>query len=114
MKVPVDNTSASWRVHEFKRWRASTIAKGVAEDVGMFARTPQYPSLPEATANGIAAVLDGAAAVPILVDPGDLVVFSAVHLHRSTRNVTSVTRFSIEARTVQRNDFHANVSPVPP
>jgi len=111
-ELPVPNTSREWRVGEFVKWRASMVAKGAVDDVALFSESPQYASLPEATAKGVEEAEQGGgpaggAAVPILIEPGDLVLFSAAHLHRSTSNSTDMTRFSTETRTVQRRDFGA-------
>ena len=43
-------------------------------------------------------------AQPILISPGDVIVFSGAHLHGSVVNKTGKTRFSTELRTVDALD----------
>jgi ectoine hydroxylase-related dioxygenase (phytanoyl-CoA dioxygenase family) len=40
----------------------------------------------------------------MIVEPGDLLCFSGAHLHASVPNTSGVTRFSLEARTVNVDD----------
>jgi len=47
------------------------------------------------------------AGLPIVVECGDVVIFSAAHLHRSIPNTTDKTRFSAEVRTVYMPDVVA-------
>ena len=46
-------------------------------------------------------------AVPVLVDPGDLVMFSGAHLHSSVPNHTALHRCSTEWRFVDQRDLRA-------
>ena len=77
----VPNTSAEWDLERLR------------EDPG------RYPLLPECRAP-----LDDAAAVPVLIDPGDLLCFSGAHLHASRPNRTGRTRVSLDTRIVNRDD----------
>lgn len=45
----------------------------------------------------------------VVVDPGDVVVFSAAHLHRSVPNRTARHRFSTEVRTLHLPDVIRSV-----
>ena len=81
---PVANTSAEW---DLERLRESP---------------GRYPLLPECKAP-----LDDASAVPILIEPGDLLCFSGAHLHASRPNRTGRTRVSIDSRIVDRGDVRA-------
>ena len=81
---PVANTSAGW---DLERLRESP---------------GRYPLLPECRAP-----LDHAAAVPVLIEPGDLLCFSGAHLHASRPNRTGRTRVSIDSRIVDRGDVQA-------
>ena len=48
-----------------------------------------------------------ARAVPVVLEPGEVVAFSAQHLHRSCRNTTTLARFTLECRTVSAADVAA-------
>ena len=80
-RQPVPNTSAEWDLERLR------------EDPG------RYPLLPECRAP-----LDDAAAVPVLIDPGDLLCFSGAHLHASRPNRTGRTRLSLDTRIVDQDD----------
>ena len=84
----VPNTSAEWDLERLRE------APG------------RYPLLPECRAP-----LDGADAVPIVIEPGDLLCFSGAHLHASRPNRTGRTRLSIDTRIVDRGDAHAGRGP---
>jgi hypothetical protein len=47
----------------------------------------------------------------ILCKAGDLLVFSASHLHGTTPNLTNETRFSLDFRTVDIEDINKNAAP---
>ena len=80
-RQPVPNTSAEWDLERLR------------EDPG------RYPLLPECRAP-----LDDAAAVPVLIEPGDLLCFSGAHLHASRPNRTGRTRLSLDTRIVDQDD----------
>ena len=84
----VPNTSAEW---DLERLRA---------DPG------RYPLLPECRTP-----LDEAGAVPVLIEPGDLLCFSGAHLHASRPNRTGRTRLSIDTRIVDGADVRAGRGP---
>lgn len=86
---PVANDSADWDLNELRRHRRADTADG-------------YPLLPTAIDAPPAAD-----AAPLLPEPGDVVAFSAAHLHASVPNETGVTRFSMELRTVDAEDLAA-------
>lgn len=46
-------------------------------------------------------------ALPISIEPGDLMAFSGAHLHASAPNTTDRIRFSLELRTVPADDARA-------
>ena len=81
---PVLNTSAEW---DLERLRESP---------------GRYPLLPECKAP-----LDDASAVPVLIEPGDLLCLSGAHLHASRPNRTGRTRVSVDSRIVDRGDVRA-------
>lgn len=49
--------------------------------------------------------VDTSSEARIVIEPGDLLCFSAAHLHASTINTSALARFSIEARTVSLEDL---------
>ena len=106
---PVANTSNEWHVKDLIHAKKSG------------ADYPQLPTMKK-TALGHKAVVDGSGggdrsicvsqeeldldAVPILIDPGDVLVFSGAHLHGSSVGGTKgFTRYSTEVRTYNVLDF---------
>ena len=45
--------------------------------------------------------------MPVMLEPGDIVAFSAQHLHASQPNTSDVARFNLECRTVSVADVSA-------
>ena len=86
---PVTNDSAEWDLLELKRRRAEGAVGG-------------YPLLP--TASDCSEWGDP---LPLLQEPGDIVAFSAAHLHASAVNETGLCRFNIEGRTIDADAFAA-------
>ena len=86
-RTAVTNDSASWDLVEFLE----------AREAG-----EPYPLLPLASDPP-----DWSAAVPIVIEPGDLMAFSGAHLHASVPNTSDATRLSLEVRTVNGPDAHA-------
>jgi hypothetical protein len=43
----------------------------------------------------------------LVIEPGDLLCFSAAHMHASVPNASGATRFSVEVRTVNGDDVQA-------
>lgn len=60
-----------------------------------------YPLLP------IATQAPQEAAVPVLIEPGCLLAFSAAHLHASTTDASGLCRFSIDTRSIWADDLGA-------
>ena len=50
-------------------------------------------------------ILVDADACPVVIAPGDVLLFSGAHLHSSVLNFTGKTRFSTEIRMVDAEDF---------
>lgn len=46
-------------------------------------------------------------AVPVLIDPGEIIAFSAAHAHTGVPNHTGLTRISLETRTLSIDDLCA-------
>lgn len=86
-RTPVANDSADWDLVAFLE----------AREAGR-----PYPLLPLASDPP-----DWSAAVPIVIEPGDLLAFSGAHLHASVPNTSAATRLSLEVRTVNGPDAHA-------
>lgn len=89
---PVPNTTHSWSLDELRKHRKLGEA---------------YPQLPEFFPGGMTdeelRQLEEDAC-PIVIDPGDVLVFSSSHLHGSVVNTCGLTRFSSEVRTVDAAD----------
>ncbi|CAN5364421.1 hypothetical protein BH23ACT7_BH23ACT7_22810 [soil metagenome] len=77
---PVANTSAAWDLD----------------------RVREQPPVPEPTEP-----VDPAGELRVVIEPGDLLCFAGAHLHASVANTSAVTRFSVEVRTVNRDDVAA-------
>ena len=78
---PVDNTSAEWDYDTLMRQRVS-----------------DYPLLP------VARSTPPEPGEPVLIEPGELLAFSAAHLHAGIADESGITRLSLDTRTVWRRD----------
>lgn len=87
---PLANDSADWDFAELLR-----RLKQEGHDT-------DYPFLPIASESPPAAD-----ALPISIEPGDLMAFSGAQLHASVPNATDRIRFSLELRTVHAGDARA-------
>jgi hypothetical protein len=85
--VPVENTSAEWSYREFMQQLKAD-------------KNTEYPMLPQC-----AEPPPPSEAVPIVIDPGDIMAFSGAHLHCSIPNQSGVARISTETRTVSAHDL---------
>ena len=88
---PLANTTAAWSFAEYNAARKSAPP----------GRRPEYPSAP------VPLTAPDEAPVPAVAAPGDLLCFSAAHLHASIPNATALTRFSVEIRSVDPDDVRA-------
>ncbi|HWA43903.1 MAG TPA: hypothetical protein VHA10_11880 [Hypericibacter adhaerens] len=88
---PIENNSAAWDYHELKRRMAEGRAEG-------------YPVLPVATVP-----LKPEDGLAIVIEPGDLLCFSAAHLHGSIADASGITRFSLETRSVSASHVRAGM-----
>ena len=84
----IANGSAQWDFDELRR--------------RLRAGDDSYPLLP-----ALLEPVDENGAWPMLIAPGDLLAFAAVHLHGSIANETALVRYSTEVRTVGRGDLAA-------
>ena len=87
---PLANSSADWRFEDYLAARCAAKGDGVR---------PDYPAAPEPLEP-----VAPASAVPVVIEPGELLCFSGAHLHVGVPNRTGRTRFSLETRTVARSD----------
>ncbi len=86
---PLANTTAEWSFKEFLASRKQSAG----------GRAAAYPAAP------LAAAKPDETAAPVLPKPGELLCFSAAHLHGSVLNATALTRFSLEIRTLHLDDL---------
>ncbi len=77
----VSNTSDQWDYEEL-----------------MQGRTGDYPLLP------VARSIPPEPGEPVLIEPGELLLFSAAHLHAGISDASGRTRFSLDTRTVWKRD----------
>ncbi len=87
----VANDSAGWDFAELKRLAAE-------------GRADTYPLLPTATAPPPAE-----AALALVIRPGDLLCFSANHLHGSATDDSRITRFNLDTRSVCLSHCRAGI-----
>jgi hypothetical protein len=87
---PVANNSATW---DLGAVRAQT--RGASQSA-------RLPPVPEPTER-----VDRSSELRIVIEPRDLLCFSGAHLHASVPNTSAKPRFSVEVRTVLRDDIVA-------
>lgn len=87
---PVANDSADW---DLEAIRAEIRA---AREAG---REPGFRNVPEPLEP-----LDRASWLPLVIEPGDVLVFSGAHLHASVPNASGAARFSLELRSMDVRD----------
>lgn len=90
---PIENDSADW---DLEAIRAEVRA---ARDEG---RAPVIRNTPDPTET-----LDPSGSMPVVVEPGDVLIFSGAHLHASVPNASGAARFSLEIRSVDVADAAA-------
>lgn len=89
-RVAVPNTSREWDYEELKARRKASRP---------------YPQMPSFISSDVWRKRLAKDAFPVVVNPGDVVLFSGSHLHASVENHTALSRISTEWRTVNRIDF---------
>jgi len=82
-RLPVANDSGSWDFAEL-----------------ITGQNKGYPMLPTAET-------PAEPGKPVIIDPGELLAFSAAHLHASVSDGTGMTRFSLDTRTTWLGDVSA-------
>jgi hypothetical protein len=85
---PIGNTSADWDLDVIRERRR------------MGERDEDIPIVPEPTEP-----VDKRFELRVVLEPGDLLCFSGAHLHASVPNTSTETRYSVELRTVNIDDF---------
>lgn len=88
---PIANTTDSWNFSDFLAQRNKTQIE----------RQVNYPSAPQPSES-----VDETGVVKVVIEPGDVLNFSSAHLHASVANSTAATRFSVEMRTVHKDDLN--------
>jgi hypothetical protein len=87
---PIANDSAGWDLEAIRAEVRSAREAG---------RVPDIRNTPDPTE-----ALDPAGSMPVVVEPGDVLIFSGAHLHASVPNASGATRFSLELRSVDIRD----------
>ena len=87
--TPLENTSGSWSVEQLHMHRQRLGGSATS-----------YPTAPEPTEP-----VDTSSELRMVIEPGDMLCFSAAHLHASVPNQSGVTRFSVDTRTVNVDDM---------
>ncbi|MDZ7768614.1 MAG: phytanoyl-CoA dioxygenase family protein [Woeseiaceae bacterium] len=87
---PLANDSASWDL------AASRAEIHAAREEG---RKPGYRNVPEPREP-----VDRADWLPVVIESGDVLVFSGAHLHASVPNASGAARFSLELRSLDLHD----------
>lgn len=97
MTEPVKNGSASFNYY---RWNADG-RKNAGQHVGTDTRVQPKPEQP----------LELDPQIRPVCKAGGIILFSAAHLHSSVPNTSGLTRFSIDLRTVSRQDLEDGRAP---
>lgn len=88
-ETPVPNSSASWDLELLRRQRRDGASVTV-------------PLVPAPTSPP-----DPVDALVVVIQPGDLLLFSGAHLHATVPNTSGAPRYSVEMRTVDLGDVRA-------
>ena len=92
---PIANDSAQWDLAEIRAEVRAARAEG---------REPAIKKIPEPTEK-----LDRTEWLPVVIEPGDVLVFSGAQLHASVPNASGAARFSLELRTADVHDAARNI-----
>ena len=82
---------------DFDTWVADGQEKRIGWQNRLTGTTAQYPQLREAPQGR---------RIPVTCRAGDILLFSGQHLHQTRKNVTGLTRFSMDFRTVHLGDHN--------
>lgn len=83
---PIANDSADWDLEAIRAEVRAARHEGREADIR---NTPDPREAP-----------DPSGSMPVVVEPGDVLIFSGAHLHASVPNASGATRFSLEMRSV--------------
>ncbi|HEY1899280.1 MAG TPA: hypothetical protein VGG49_05755 [Steroidobacteraceae bacterium] len=77
--------------------------------VDVMRRTSEAPETVKAgeTIPHLMEALDWSQGIPVLIAPGEIIAFSAQHAHATVRNLTDMTRISMDTRTLRIPDHLA-------
>ncbi|MDX1609707.1 MAG: phytanoyl-CoA dioxygenase family protein [Halofilum sp. (in: g-proteobacteria)] len=92
---PVANDSADWDLERIGEELRQARTEG---------RAPAIRTVPEPTEP-----LDPSEWLPVVIEPGDLLLFSGAHLHASVPNDSGGARYSLELRTLDLEDAAAGI-----
>jgi hypothetical protein len=92
---PVANDSSDWDLDAIRAEIAAARAQ---------AREPVFPNVPEPTGPDTLG-----SAMPVVIEPGDVLLFSGAHLHASVPNGSGAARYSLELRSVDEHDVAAGI-----
>ena len=92
-RVPIPNDSAEWSINLLRESKKRNI---------LF---PQLPTVLSETLSDVDRQRIAEDWTPVVINPGDVLVFSGAHLHGSVPNATNIIRFSSEVRTVDVGDI---------
>ena len=95
--IRVANNSGTWDLDALKEARRNG---------------QRYPQMPVCTVEGQEEKEIYSDAFPVLIDPGDMLLFSSAHLHASVPNTSGRTRFSTETRIVNGIDYDCGIGAV--
>jgi hypothetical protein len=90
---PIENYTSIWSFEVFLKQRGKATEE----------RLESYPSAPSPQAS-----VDESGVVRVMLKPGDILSFASAHLHASVPNTTQSTRFSVEMRSINKNDLVNN------
>lgn len=92
---PIANDSADWDLDRIRAEIAAARAQG---------RDPVFPNVPEPGES-----IARADWQPVVIAPGDVLLFSGAHLHASVPNASGAARYSLELRSVDEYDAAARI-----
>ncbi|MFW5969014.1 MAG: phytanoyl-CoA dioxygenase family protein [Halofilum sp. (in: g-proteobacteria)] len=92
---PIANDSADWDLVAIRAEVRAARREG---------RAPAIRNTPDP-----AETLDPSGSMPVVVEPGDVLIFSGAHLHASVPNASGATRFSLEMRSLDIQDAAAGL-----
>lgn len=90
---PIANNTADWSYEKYRKVRQQQ-----SEEL-----RPKYKSVPSLSEKPQGRIFRPQ------IEPGDILCFSAAHLHGSSTNLRDQCRFSFETRTVNLDDIHSDL-----